>query len=246
MHISIVYILIFLSSYAFGSIPFSWIITKFKTGEDLRKVGSGNVGGRNVYRVTKSKFWAFLAGILDVSRSLIAVTVPYFLSKKLYFDSIDTPITMFIWNDVHLLTGFALTIAGIGGILGHNWSIYLLSHAGRGITVVIGSMVFANPILLLFWIVLWPFVITIVGYSAIAYIVVTLLVGIIALFIPPALLMPWAPHNLGLALLLFGIAIIMVTRQKDNFRKIRIGEAKKMNILKALRGKGKLSEEALK
>jgi len=246
MHVSVVYILIFLSSYAFGSIPFSWIITKIKTGEDLRKIGSGNVGGRNVYRATESKFWAFLAGILDVSRSLIAVIVPYFLTKNLYFAAIDTPIQMFIWTDVQLLTGFALTIAGIGSILGHNWSIYLLSHAGRGITVVIGSMLFANPMLLLFWAVLWPFVITIVGYSAITYIVVTLLVGVIALFIPPAILMPWAPHNLGLALLFFGIAIIMVTRQRDNFRKIRTGEAKKMNILKALFGKGKLSEEALK
>ena len=247
MHISVVYILIFVSSYVFGSIPFSWIITKIKTGEDLRKIGSGNVGGRNVYRATKSKFWAFLAGILDVSRSLVAVTVPYFLTKNLYFAAIDTPIQMFIWTDVQLLTGFALTISGIGGIMGHNWSIYLLpSHAGRGITVVIGSMLFANPILLLFWIILWPIVITIVGYSAITYIVVTLLVGVIALFIPPALLMPWAPHNLGLALLLLGIAIIMITRQRDNFRKIRTGEAKKMRIIKALRGKSKLSEEALK
>ena len=246
MHYSIVYILIFLSSYTFGSIPFSWIITKIKTGEDLRKIGSGNVGGRNVYRATKSKFWAFFAGILDVSRSLIAIIVPYFLTKNLYFANIDTPVQMFIWTDVQLLTGFALTIAGIGSILGHNWPIYLLSSGGRGITVVIGSMIFANPLLLLFWAVLWPFVITIIGYSSITYIVTTLLVGIIALFIPPAILMPWAPHNLGLALLFFAIAIIMVTRQRDNFRKIRTGEAKKMNILKVLRGKGKLSDEALK
>ncbi len=166
MHYSIVYILIFLSSYIFGSIPFSWIITKIKTGEDLRKIGSGNVGGRNVYRATKSKFWAFFAGILDVSRSLIAIIVPYFLTKNLYFANIDTPVQMFIWTDVQLLTGFALTIAGIGSILGHNWPIYLLSSGGRGITVVIGSMIFANPLLLLFWAVLWPFVITIIGYSS--------------------------------------------------------------------------------
>ncbi|GAJ02688.1 unnamed protein product, partial [marine sediment metagenome] len=57
---------------------------------------------------------------------------------------------------------------------------------------------------------------------------------------------PWAKCNLGLAVLLFGITIIMLSRQGDNFRKIRSGEAKKMKIIKVFRGKSKLSDEALK
>ncbi len=242
MHISIVYILVFISSYLFGSIPFSWIVTKLKTGEDLREIGSGNVGGRNVYRATKSTPWAIFAGFLDVSRSLTAMAVPYILTWKYYFSNTELISPWF--NDT--LACFALALTGIGAILGHNWPLYLFSHGGKGITVVIASMAFANPILLGFWILLWPIIITIVGYSSITYIVVTFLVGVIALFLPSVMLMGYAQCNLGLAVLLFGITIIMLSRQGDNFRKIKSGEAKKMNIIKVFRGKSKLSDEALK
>ena len=242
MHISIVYVLVFVSSYLFGSIPFSWIVTKLKTGEDLRHIGSGNVGGRNVYRATKSTPWAIFAGFLDVSRSLTAMAVPYILTWKYYFSNTELISPWF--NDS--LACFALALTGIGAILGHNWPLYLFSHGGKGITVVIASMAFANPILLGFWILLWPIIITIVGYSSITYIVVTFLVGVIALFLPSVMLMSYAQCNLGLAILLFGITIIMLSRQGDNFRKIKSGEAKKMNIIKVFRGKSKLSDEALK
>lgn len=242
MHIAVVYLLVFISSYLIGSIPCSWIVTKLKTGEDLRKIGSGNVGGRNVYRATKSTKWALFAGFLDVLRSLTAIALPYFLTFYYYFVPSEY---ISVWPR-DSLSCFALAIGGIGAILGHNWPIYLFSSGGKGITVVIASMAFANPILLGFWIILWPVIITIVGYSSITYIVVTFLVSIIALFLPIEMLMPWAQCRLGLAILLFGITLIMLSRQGDNFRKIKSGEAKKMNILKALRGKSKFSDEALK
>ena len=246
MHVAIVYILIFLGSYLIGSIPFSWIVVKLRLGEDLRQIGSGNVGGRNVYRATKSKAWALFDGFLDVTRSVTAFAVPYLLTKHLYFPSNDITIALFFWPNFEILACFALVIAGFGAILGHNWPIYLLSHGGRGITVVIATTLVANPILLAFWAILWPICITFVGYSAINYIVVTLLVGVIALFLPQPMLMPWAKYNLGLAVLLFLVAIVMISRQRDNIRKIRTGEAKRMRIFKALKGKGKLGDEILK
>ena len=245
MHISVVYILVFLISYVVGSIPFSWIITKLVTGKNLREVGSGNVGGRNVYRATGSAKWAWTAGLLDVLRTIVATVSPYFLAYDLYFSKITlTTVAGPFFLDTQW--SFCLAIAGFGAILGHNWPLYLLSHGGRGITVVIGTMVFANPILLGFWILLWPIVITIVGYSSITYVVVTALVGVIGFFLQPPLLMPWALSNLSIGLLLIGIALIMLSRQGDNIRKIRAGEAKKMKIWKALGGKKKLSEEILK
>ena len=247
MHLAIVYFIVFLSSYLVGSIPFSWIVTKLKTNQDLREVGTGNVGGRNVYRATKSKKWALLAGFLDVLRSATAVAVPYFISKILYFDPLygDTlePLTSFFPDTI---LSFSLAVAGVGAILGHNWPLYLFSSGGRGITVVLASMLVANPLIIAFWIILWPIVIAIVGYSSITYIVVTALCGVIALFLPTILLMPWAQCNLSIAVILFAIALIMLSRQKDNFRKIRTGEAKKMKIWKALGGKKKMSEEILK
>jgi len=244
MHVSVVYIFVFLSSYIIGSIPFSWIVTKLTTGEDLRKVGSGNTGGRNVYRATQSSKWAWFAGFLDVSRSLTAVIVPYFVANIFYFSK--TPGHIAVAGFIDIQWCLCLTFSGLGAILGHNWPLYLLSHGGRGITVVLASLIFANPILLGFWIVLWPIVITVVGYSSIAYIVTTALVGVIGFFLPVYMLMPWAPCPLSLGILLIGISLVMLSRQADNIRKIRSGEAKKMKIWKAVLGKKKLSDEILK
>jgi len=247
MHIALVYFLILISSYLIGSIPFSWIVVKLKLGKDIRTIGSGNVGGRNVYRATESKFWALFAGILDICRSIAAISIPYLITKNLYFVNNDIMVEIFIWPEFGIYTCFALVFAGVGAIFGHNWPVYLLpGHGGRGITAVIGSSLVLNPILLIFWAILWPICIIFVGYSSINYIAVTLLVGVIALFLPPAILMNWAEFNLGLAILYFVIALVMISRQRDNFRKIKAGEAKKMRILKALRGKSKLGDEMLK
>lgn len=245
MHISVVYILVFLSSYVIGSIPFSWIITKLKTGEDLRKIGSGNVGGRNVYRATNSKNWALFAGFLDVCRSVTAISLPFYLSDKLYFQYYSEYNTQLIDFFPDTALAFSLAVSGLAAILGHNWSLYLLpGHGGRGITVVLASMLYVNPIMIAFWIVLWPIVITVVGYSSITYIVTTALVGIIALFFP--VVMPWVPFQLVTALILFSISIVMISRQKDNIKKIRTGEAKKMKLWGAVFGKKKMSDEILK
>ncbi|MHA1303496.1 MAG: glycerol-3-phosphate acyltransferase [Candidatus Heimdallarchaeaceae archaeon] len=229
------YVFVFVLSYIIGSIPFSWIITKLKTGKDLRRLGSRNVGGRNVYRITKSLNWALFAGFLDVSRSFAAIFVPYMLIRY--------PIGFVGLEDGR----FLLTVAGIAAVVGHNWPLYLQSHGGRGITVIVGTMSFINPALIAVWLILWPIVILFVGYSSIAYIAVTILVGIFALFLPSSWIMPWIDMDrLEIALILFGIALLMITRQADNIRQIKAGEAKKISLIKAIRKKSKLSDEMLK
>jgi glycerol-3-phosphate acyltransferase PlsY len=43
-----VILLLIAVSYFIGSIPVAWIVTKLVTGQDLRQMGSGNVGVMNV------------------------------------------------------------------------------------------------------------------------------------------------------------------------------------------------------
>ena len=48
-------ILFFSISYLIGSIPFGYLIYKFKKNDDIRKYGSGNIGATNVNRLLGKK-----------------------------------------------------------------------------------------------------------------------------------------------------------------------------------------------
>ena len=41
-------VLLTIAGYLIGSVPVAWIITKLVKGEDLRQLGSGNIGVMNV------------------------------------------------------------------------------------------------------------------------------------------------------------------------------------------------------
>ena len=71
--------LIFIICYLIGSIPFGLILTKLFDNNDLRNIGSGNIGATNVLR-TGNKTLALLTLILDLSKSFI----PLFIFFKLY------------------------------------------------------------------------------------------------------------------------------------------------------------------
>jgi glycerol-3-phosphate acyltransferase PlsY len=57
--------------YLLGSIPFGVILTRLVTGEDVRSIGSGNIGATNVLR-TGRKDLAFATLILDAGIAAVA------------------------------------------------------------------------------------------------------------------------------------------------------------------------------
>jgi glycerol-3-phosphate acyltransferase PlsY len=59
-------------AYALGGIPFGLIIVKLKTGADVRKSGSGNIGATNVLRTTGLAA-GLLTLILDAAKAWVAV-----------------------------------------------------------------------------------------------------------------------------------------------------------------------------
>ena len=67
-------IIVVLFSYTLGSIPFGLILTKLFSNEDIRKIGSGNIGATNVLR-TGNKFLAVLTLVFDVAKGYIAVII---------------------------------------------------------------------------------------------------------------------------------------------------------------------------
>src|SRR5213080_4552248 len=70
-------IVAFLLGYLFGSIPFGLVLTKLAGTQDLRSIGSGNIGATNVLR-TGRKGLAAATLIGDALKGTLAVLLIYY------------------------------------------------------------------------------------------------------------------------------------------------------------------------
>jgi len=112
-----------LLAYMIGSIPFSFLIARWKGNIDLREFGSRNVGARNLSRAF-GWGWGRLGAVLDVLKGTMGVMIPVFLLD------LSPP-------------GSYLTAAA--AVAGHNWPIYLKFHGGKGLATAAGAMFVFAP-----------------------------------------------------------------------------------------------------
>ena len=103
--------------YLFGSIPFGLILTRLAGTEDLRSIGSGNIGATNVLR-TGRKGLAAATLLCDMLKGTIAVIVAG------YYGGPD-----------------AAMLAALGAFLGHLFPVWLKFRGGKGVAVYIGVLI---------------------------------------------------------------------------------------------------------
>ena len=66
------YLIVGIISYLMGSIPFGYILTKIFLKQDIRQIGSGNIGATNALR-TGNKLIGYSTLILDIAKAIIPV-----------------------------------------------------------------------------------------------------------------------------------------------------------------------------
>ena len=66
------YLIVGITSYLMGSIPFGFILTKIFLKKDIREIGSGNIGATNALR-TGNKLVGYSTLILDIVKAIIPV-----------------------------------------------------------------------------------------------------------------------------------------------------------------------------
>ena len=71
-------VVLLLTAYFLGSIPFGLIVTRLGGAGDLRTIGSGNIGATNVMR-TGRKGLAILTLLLDAGKGFAAVRLALYL-----------------------------------------------------------------------------------------------------------------------------------------------------------------------
>jgi len=124
-------ILLIIFGYLLGSVPSGFLISKAK-GVDIRKVGSGNIGGTNVVRAFGLK-WGLLVAVLDVLKGVI----PAYLATRFLF---------FNWQ----IASVALT-----PVLGHIFPFWIRFKGGKGVATTVGAL-----FILLGWklFLIWAFI----------------------------------------------------------------------------------------
>lgn len=127
-------LILLLISYFLGSIPTAFIFMKLFRGIDIRKAGSGNVGGMNTYEVSGSKLLGFSVFLVDFLKGFFAVQI-----AKSYFP------------DSFLIVGLATFFV----VFGHCFSVWISFKGGRGLATAFGSTITFVPPAFFLWAIIW-------------------------------------------------------------------------------------------
>ena len=106
----------FAIAYLLGSIPFGLLLTRLCGTQDLRSVGSGNIGATNVLR-TGRKGLAAATLLLDAGKGALAVALAGW------------------WSDKHPIVFGA---AALGALVGHCFPVWLRFRGGKGVATMLG------------------------------------------------------------------------------------------------------------
>jgi glycerol-3-phosphate acyltransferase PlsY len=117
-------VIVVVIGYFIGSIPTAYLATRLKTGQDIRKLGGGNVGGLNTYKEV-GLVPALIVALIDIAKGAAVAAIAYWPLR------LDQP--------------YVLT-AVVAAVVGHSWMVWLKFKGGRGIGVIAGSLLIVMPV----------------------------------------------------------------------------------------------------
>ena len=130
-------------AYLLGSVPFSYLVAR-ANGVDLRKVGSGNIGGANVWR--NCGFGPFLlAAAGDILKGMLPTLVALHLSDWAGLLGIQ----------LDPLPPIAVILVGVAAILGHTFSLFMHFKGGKAVATSTGVLLAIFPLLIPIGLVAW-------------------------------------------------------------------------------------------
>jgi acyl phosphate:glycerol-3-phosphate acyltransferase len=111
-------------AYLVGGIPFGYLLVRWKTGEDVREKGSGNIGATNVLRTT-GRAVAVATLLLDIAKGVLAVWIADKLSG-------GSPVWM--------------SVAALAVMAGHAFPVFLKFQGGKAVASFIGAFLYLTPV----------------------------------------------------------------------------------------------------
>ena len=112
-----------LLAYFIGTVPTGYLVVRRLLGQDIRRLGDGNVGAANVSRIAGRRA-GLGTGAIDVTKGIAAVLLARWLA--------DPPAVAMV--------------SGVAVIAGNNWPVYLQGRGGRGAATAIGVLLAMFPL----------------------------------------------------------------------------------------------------
>jgi acyl phosphate:glycerol-3-phosphate acyltransferase len=120
-------LIVLLIAYLLGAIPFGFLLAKWKTGDDVRTTGSGNIGATNVMR-TSGRTAGIATLLLDIGKGYLAVWIAGRLTG-----GPDGPDTL--W----------MSAAALAVMAGHAYPVFLGFRGGKAVACMVGAFLCLTP-----------------------------------------------------------------------------------------------------
>lgn len=111
-------------AYLLGSVPFGYLLVKWRTGGDVRSAGSGNIGATNVLRTTGRGAGAATL-LLDIAKGYLAV----WIAARL------------VGNNELWTSAAALAV-----MAGHAYPVFLKFQGGKAVASFVGAFLRLTPL----------------------------------------------------------------------------------------------------
>jgi glycerol-3-phosphate acyltransferase PlsY len=180
-------------AYLVGSVPFGYLIVRWKKGIDVRTTGSGSIGATNVMR--NLGMVGFLGTfILDAGKGMVAVL----LARKMTS------------NDPSWVAA-----AAVATILGHCLPVWLKFRGGKGVATGVGAFIGLSPVPLGIVLVIFALTVAIWRYVSLGSILAVATFPVALYFLDHP---PW-PTVLGAVV----CATIIIAKHSTNIRRLLTG-----------------------
>src|SRR5215469_8639342 len=151
----VAFILIALAAYLLGSIPVGYLLVRIFRKQDIRTVGSGNIGATNVL-LSGGKGLGAATFVLDAVKGSAAVLLGAWLAATL----------LPAWPQRNVEA-----LAALFAVLGHMFPIWLHFRGGKGVATGFGVFLVAAPWAALAAITVFAIVFGITRYVSLASII---------------------------------------------------------------------------
>ncbi len=187
-------------SYLLGSVPWGYLALRWRHGVDIREHGSGSIGMTNVLRTGGGRV-AVLVLTLDIAKGILAVVL-----GRTIIGSTEGEVA-----------------ASLFALMGHNWPVFLQFRGGRGILIGLGGLsVMAPPV---------------AGIGAVAFLFITgvsryvslgSVLGLVIVCLAMLVLTILGMYSKPYALYVFLGSAIIIWQHRDNIRRIREGNERRL------------------